>query len=195
MELHIHARNLELDDRIRTYVTRKVNRIGRHLPSITTATVELALERTRFRESRAVAQVTLDVKGTILRGEERGSNVMAALDSVVDVMDQRVERYKGKVYKSKQAKKLVRKVSRSTLQRSAVSEEEQSDEDQVAGDMSKVVRVKRFPVKPMTVDEAASQMELLGHSFYLFLNSETEQYSVLYLRRDGDYGLILPEPL
>ena len=88
-----------MDDRISDYVTRKVNRIGRHLSSVTTATVELALERTRTQESRAVAQVALDVKGTILRGEERGPNVMAAMDSVVDVMDNRVERYKGKRYK------------------------------------------------------------------------------------------------
>ena len=78
---------------------------------------------------------------------------------------------------------------------STLDPEDQADDYQLAGDMAKVVRVKRFPVKPMTVDEAASHMELLGHSFFLFLNSETEQYSVLYLRRDSDYGLIVPEPL
>ena len=74
MELHIHGKNLELDETTRDYVTRKVNRLGRHLPSITTATIELARENTRAREERFVAQATLDIDGTALRGEERGAN-------------------------------------------------------------------------------------------------------------------------
>ena len=195
MELRLRAKNLELDDKARSFVDRKVNRIGRHLPSITTATVELSLESTKSQNTRAVAQITLDINGTILRGEERDANVMAALNAVVDVMDHRVQRYKGRVYKSLQAKKTGKNVSIRTPEPVVAPEDDDSEETQIAGGMGRLVRVKSFPIKPMTVDEAAFNMELLGHSFFLFFNSETNQHSVLYLRRDGDYGLILPEPL
>ena len=195
MELYLRAKNLELDDRARAFVDRKVNRTGRHLPNITTATVELSLESTRSQDARAVAQITLDINGAILRGEERGANVMAALNAVVDVMDQRVQRYKGRVYKSLQTRKTGKNASIRTPEPVATPEDDDSEETRIAGGDGRLVRVKSFPIKPMTVDEAAFNMELLGHSFFLFFNSETNQHSVLYLRRDGDYGLILPEPL
>ena len=195
MELQIYGRNLELNERTRDYITRKVNRLGRHLPSITTATVELARENARAQDHRVVAQVTLDIGGTTLRSEERGANAMAAVDSVIDVMDLRVERYKGRLYKGERAKKAGKNVSIRTLEVPPVSLEEGPADDDVVEADGKVVRVKRFPIKPMMVDEAAFQMELLGHDFFLFLDSETGQYSLLYKRHDGDYGLILPEPL
>ena len=132
----------------------------------------------------------------MLRGEERGANAVAAVDSVIDVMDRRIERYKGKVYKSKQVKKSGGAVSIRTLEVPSVPPEDGSaPEEVIQSSHAGLVRVKRFPIKPMTVDDAAFQMELLGHDFFLFLNSETEDHNVLYRRHDGDYGLIQPEPL
>ena len=192
MELQIVGRNLKLSDQIRSDISRKFNRLSRHLPNITSAKVELVEGNAKAQDQRIVAQATLDIDGTVLRGEERGASATAAVDSVIQVMDRRIERYKGKVYRSKKTGKVV---SLSSVEAAdAVVEEEPADEELEAVD-GKVVRMKRFPIKPMTLNEAAFQMELLGHNFFLFLNSETDQYSLLYSRRDGDYGLIQPEPL
>ena len=195
MELKIIGRDMELDEQTREHIARKLNRLSRHLPGITTAIVELARGNTRSQSHKAVAQVTLDIKGTVLRGEERAANAIAAVDSVTSVLDRRVERYKGKAYSSKQAKRAGKNVSIRTLAANVPSHLEGSDDDEIEEIQGKSVRLKRFPIKPMTLSEAAFQMELLGHDFFLFLNSETDQYSVLYERHDGDYGLIQPEPL
>ena len=148
-----------------------------------------------MQDQRVVAQITLDINGTVLRGEEQGSNAMTAVDSVIAVMARRVERYKGRVYKSEQPKKSGRNVSIRAAEGPATRNEDDALEEETVGATGKVVRAKRFPAKPMTLDEAAFQMELLGHDFFMFLDSETDQYSLLYKRHDGDYGLIQPEPL
>lgn len=194
MDLRIYARNLELNDPTRDYISRKFDRLQRHLAGITTATVELSRESTRAQDQRVVAQLTLDIDGSMLRAEERGANARAAVDSAISIMDRRVERFKGRVYRSEQVKKAGRNASPRTLHAES-SLEEASPEEEAIEAAGKVVRVKRFPIKPMTVDEAAFQMDLLGHSFFMFLNGETQQHNVLYVRRDGDYGLIEPEPL
>ena len=195
MELQIRGRNLELNDSTRDYITRKINRLSRHLQGITTVMVELARENTKAKDQSVVGQVTLDIDGTVLRGEELGANAKAAVDSVINVMDRRVERYKGKVYKSKQVRKVGKNVSIRTSEVPAIPPGEGAADDEIVEAGGKVVRVKRFPIKPTTVEEAAFQMELLGHDFFLFLDGETEQYNLLYKRRDDDYGLIQPEPL
>ena len=195
MELHIHGKNLELDERTRDSVTRKVNRLSRHLPSITTATIELARENTRARDQRFVAQATLNIDGTVLRGEERGATALAAVDSVIHVVDRRIQRYKGKLYKSEQTRKAGKNVSIRDAEVSPVPPPEGTTDDEIHEALGRVVRLKRFPIKPITLDEAALEMELLGHDFFLFLDSQTEAYNLLYRRRDGDYGLIQPEPL
>ena len=120
---------------------------------------------------------------------------MAAVDSVIDVMDRRLERYKSKAYRSEQAKKAGKNVSIRMLEAPDVPPVQNTDDDEVVEAEGRVVRIKRFPIKPMTVDEAAFQMELLVHDFFMFLNSEADQHNLLYKRRDGDYGLIQPEPL
>lgn len=192
MDLKIQSRNLELNEAVREHITKKVDRLSRHLPGITSAVVELARGSSRDQTGKVVAQVTLDIDGSVLRGEERGANAMAAVDSAIDVMDRRVERYKGKVYRSMQPKKSGRGDSIRIADAPPPTTEE---EDQVVFEDGSVVKVKRFPIKPMAVDEAAFQMELLGHSFFLFVNGDTEQHNVIYRRNDGDYGLIEPEPL
>ena len=139
-----------------------------------------------------MAQITLDVKGDVLRAEERGANAMAAVDSVIDVMDRRVERYKSKVYRSEQARRAARRDATKAGDLDLSDEEPSGD---VAIEEEKVVRVKRFPIKPMAVDEAVFQMELLGHDFFLFLDSESNGPQLLYRRKDSQYGLIQPEPM
>ena len=193
MELQIRAKNLELTQVIRDYITRKMKRINRHLPVATGVAVELTSEHTRPRDQRVVAQITLDIDGVVLRGEERGLNVMAVVDSAIDVMARRISRYKGKSYRSQQAKRVARRGPSRLLQPPGLSDAYAPSEAEGAEGPERVVRVKQFPVKPMAVDEAMFQMELLGHDFFLFLNTDAGTYNVLYRRHDGAYGLLQPE--
>jgi len=182
MELQIFSKNMELTPAIQNYVQKKVGRLARYLPSITEAKIEIHEENTRSPQSRFVAQATLSSKGILLRGEERGERVRVAVDAVAEVLERQIERYKGKRYEKGRGVSLARQaVSEGTFV-PAVSE-----------GLPKVVRVKRFAVKPMSVAEAAEQMELLGHSFFLFVNADNDVLSLLYRRKDGNYGLIEPE--
>jgi putative sigma-54 modulation protein len=179
LELRITGQNLEVGAETRSYVERKLVKFDRQLPRITGCDVELTREKARSPGQRYVAQVTLDVKGTLLRAEERAADLRQAVDGVVDVLARQIERYKGKRYQKNRGNSFARGTS--------------SGETESASEAGNVVRVKRFPVHPMTVDDAIEQMELLGHSFFLFLNSETDGISLLYRRRDGNYSVIEPE--
>ncbi len=195
MELQIQGKNLELDGHTRDYIARKLNRLGRHLPDITMATVELERGNSKSQDRRVAVQVTLDIDGTMLRGEQRAPNAMAAVDSVIDVMDRRLERYKSKAYRSEQAKKAGKDASIRPPEVPDAPPVQSTDDEDIVEAEGRVVRIKRFPIKPMTVDEAAFQMELLGHDFFMFLNGETDRHNLSYKRHDGDYGLIQPEPI
>jgi putative sigma-54 modulation protein len=176
MEVSISARNLEITPRLREYVESKVSKLDRYLPYIDDARVDLRVENTRSAEDRQVAQLTVRARGTILRAEERSGDMFASIDAVLDKTYRQIARYKGKQHDRWHG----------------VGEEPPVDEsvEEAAGE---IVRVKRFEVRPMSPAEAIEQMELLGHVFFLFLNSEEEAVSVVYKRRDGDYGLLVPE--
>ncbi len=183
MELVIKAKNMEVEKAAQEYIRGKLNKLERHLPDITEVKVELVQEMTKSAENRFVAQVTINSHGTLLRGEERASTVYAAIDIVVDVLNRQIERFKDKLYRSR------RRIS--PFRRELAAEELQ--EEMVEESQSKIVKVKRFPVKPMTPEEAVDQMELLSHDFFIFFNPESNRFAVLYRRGDGNYGLIEPE--
>ncbi len=174
MELVIKGKNMDITEVIRDYIEQRLGKLGNHLTSITTVGVELTEEKTRSLHNRYVVQVTVDRKGTLLRAEQRAADVYTAIDSVAAVIARQIERYKGRLYGRKKP---------SSLREGLVP----------GGEPSKVVRTKRFPIKPMSVDEAIDQMELLGHDFFLFYNQDAAQFNVLYRRKDGNYGLIEPE--
>ena len=179
MELQITGQNIELSPAVRRHIERKLGRLNRHLPNIITSKVEIVDEKTKSPEQRYVVQMTLDSNNTLLRGEERGKNLFTAIDKVAAIMARQIEHHKGKLYE---------KGKGNSLARSKFNEEEEPTESP-----GKVVRVKRFAVKPMPVAEAIGQMELLRHDFFLFFNANTEEINLLYRRRDGNYGLIEPE--
>lgn len=183
MELVIKAKNMEVEKAAQEYIRSKLNKLERHLPDIAEVKVELVQEMTKSAENRFVAQVTINSHGTLLRGEERASTVYAAIDIVVDVLNRQIERFKDKLYRSR------RRIS--PFRRELAAEELQ--EERVEESESKIVKVKRFPVKPMTPEEAVDQMELLSHDFFIFFNPESNRFAVLYRRGDGNYGLIEPE--
>jgi len=179
MELQIAAQNMELSPAVRRYVERKLVRLNRHLPNITASKVEITEEKTKSSQQRYIVQMSLDSSGILLRGEERGGDLFTAIDKVIEIMDRQIEHRKGKLYEKGRGSSLARN--------------EFSEEVKVMGTPKKVVKVKRFAIKPMPVAEAVEQMELLGHDFFLFLNADTGEVNLLYRRKDGNYGQIEPE--
>jgi putative sigma-54 modulation protein len=184
MDLLIKGKNMEVGDNAEEYIRGKIGKLERHLPDLEEVKVELTQEMTKAVENRYVVQVTVNTHGTLLRAEERASNVTAAVDTVVDVLSRQIERFKGKLYRSKR---------RTLSKEQIVAELAPPETEAQAEEGSSIVKVKRFPVKPMSPEEAVEHMELLSHDFFIFFNAENDQFSVLYRRGDGDYGLIEPE--
>lgn len=176
MQLIIQGKNIEVTDRLREYVEKKVGKLDRYLPTITEARMELSVEGTKSAKDRQVAQLTVRSKGTLLRAEERTADMFASIDAIVDKMYRQIVRYKGKRYGRGRGPGEVPPV-------------EEFEEEP----LRRIVRTKRFQVAPMDEEEAIEQMELLGHDFFVFFNVNTDGINVIYRRKDGDYGLLEPE--
>jgi len=180
MRLQVIAKNnVEVSEAMRTYAEKKIGKLNRYLPSIVEGKVEISQENAKLPEQRFIVQVTLNSKGVLIRAQEKSKDMRTAIDKVVNVLSKRIERYKGRLYDRKKGVSLAR-------QGAPVEEEEMEA-------ARRVVKTKRFLVKPMSIDEAISQMELLGHDFFLFVDADTEKVNLLYRRKDGNYGLIEPE--
>ena len=178
MQVIVQGKGLQVTDRLREHVETKVGKLDRYLSTITEARMELESENTRSQEDSQIAQLTVRSKGIMLRSEERSGDIFTSVDMVMDKMKRQIDRYKSKRrdrYRAAQTDLLP-----------DLEEEEDESEGQI-------VRVKSFRVTPMDPDEAIEQMELLGHSFFVFYNADVGQVNVVYRRRDGDYGLIQPE--
>lgn len=185
MEMQITGKNLDLSTSSRNYIKRKLQKVNRHLTKIEAFEVVASEEKTRAPEQRYIMQVTVQNRGTILRGEERGPDLQTAIDKVAEVMNRQVEHYKGKLpYSHRRGTPSIRT---STTEVTAAAVEEPVEES------PRIVKTKSFVVKPMAVEEAVDQMILLGHDFFLFINPEKNKMNLLYKRKDGDYGLIEPE--
>jgi putative sigma-54 modulation protein len=180
MDILINTKNLKIDDDIRDYAQKKLGRLEKYLSSISAVKLELAEEKSKSRTHSYSAQVTLNVNGFLIRGEQRGDDIHAAIDSVSDVMERLVTKYKGRYEVGKGgAPESIRKPSSDV--------ERQADEEKAG-----IVKLKRFDVKPMTVEQAVDQMEFLGHDFFIFVHDSDNSINVLYRRKDGKYGLIQP---
>ncbi len=180
MKLQIIAKNsVELSETTKAYIEKKVGKLGRYLPTLDEGKVEISREGTKLPEQRFTVQVTLDSRGVLIRAQEKSKDMRTAINKVVDVLSKRIERYKGKLYDKNRGISFTR-------QGAAIEAEEIEAP-------KRVVKSKRFLVKPMLVDEAINQMELLGHDFFLFIDADTDRLNLLYRRGDGDYGLIEPE--
>jgi len=195
MELTFRSRHVTVTDSLREYTSRKLSRLGRYLPLVDEAVVELKQEGGENAQ-RYVVQLTVNCNGTYLRAEERGSRLLPAIDAAADVLSHQARRYKEKVYHSDKHVKargaaLVGKVA----EPEEVEEVEEEEDQEIEIVLGRVVRVKRFAVKPMSEEEAIEQMELLHHDFFLFFDADADTYALLYRRRDGDYGMIIPEAL
>ena len=196
MEMQILSRNMKLSGHSEEYIQKKVARLERHLREQVEARLELRRTARRSETDRFVAQMTINASGATLRGQETGLTLFAAVDAVTDVMDKQIRRYKGRAYRTSQARRSARSQAMredvgALLEEIAAADEE--DQEESLEEIGTVVRVKRFAMKPMTVEDAIMEMELLDHDFFLFHNAETDQHSVVYRRTDGDYGVIEPD--
>ena len=181
-ELVITARNMEVTDRIREYINKKVSKLDRHLGDIDEIKVDLAFVKSvRSTTDRNVAQITSRGKGFILRSEERSEEIFAAFDVALEKMQRQIERYKGKRQKSRIDKS------------SSLKYMNPMDELENSGDSPVIARKKEFELIPMSEEESLEQMKLLAHeNFFIFFNIDRNAINVLYKRRDGTYGIIEP---
>lgn len=177
LDVRLHARNTELDDDFRGAAIDKVTHAGRVFDHAGVVDVEVAEEQNpRRTEDRFRVELTTGVTGRLIRVVSAAPTPEAALDEAVDRFTRQLRRLKEKLIDSHR-------------RASAPQPEIQSQEAEAEAE---VVRTKQFVMKPLSVEEASLQMDLLGHEFFFFLNSATDKQSVLYRRRDGRLGLIEP---
>ena len=186
MKTNLTARNLDLTDRLRSDIERKLRRLDRITHPDAEAEVELIGNASRATDAANVAEVTLLNDGAVLRSSSAGATPIAALDVVLDKLERQVVRVKERPrsVRERHADEVADVLSREA----AKSVDEGTDEP--AG--PSVVKIKRFDMLPMFEEDAIAQMEELGHAFFVFLSAETGEIAVLYRRRDGNYGLIEP---
>lgn len=186
-KLQVFTRNMEMNDRLEDYISKKGGKLEKFLGNIDETRVELTYEKTaRSAIDRNVAQITVRGKGYILRTEERAEDIFAAFDKALDKMQRQIDRFKGKRYRGRgdgrSAAEVVEPVHEATT-------EELAEEE-----TPKIVRRKKFILIPMTEMEAVEQMRLIGHdNFFVFFNVESNAVNVMYRRRDDSYGLIETE--
>ncbi len=174
MQLSVKGRNLEITPALRAYAEEKLSRLTRYLEHIVTMHVGLSVAK-----HRQIAEVTLHVRDLTIRAEVESDDLYSSIDLVAEKLERQILRYKDRIMAH-----ATRGGNRGGSASGAAA---------VAEDEPRVVKTKRFAVKPAAVDEAILQMDLLGHNFYVFRNAATEEVNVLYRRRDGHYGLIEPE--
>jgi putative sigma-54 modulation protein len=189
VKTNLTARNLELNDRLRTEIERKLSRLDRKLHPMSEAYVELIAHASHASESAHVAEVTLVSNGHVMRSTSSGATPMAAFDGVLDKLERQIVRTKerpGSVRKrhSDEIESVLHREALGTIEPEAYNLPEDG--------RPSVVKTKRFDMLPMFEEDAITQMEELGHAFFVFLNAETDAVAVLYRRRNGTYGLIEP---
>ena len=182
MNINIRGENLEVTAALRDYVDKKLGRLERYFDTPLTNDVQVTLSVNKDKHN---VEVTIPMPGVLLRAEEKNQDMYASIDLVIDKLERQIRKHKTKVNR-----KFVRDGSLRNLfsedSGSAVSTYHE-EEDEL-----EVVRTKRFTMKPMDVEEAILQMNLIGHSFFVFANMDTNQINVVYRRDDGRYGLIEP---
>ena len=174
MRISINGKNIEVSEYLRDLALKKMAKLERYFPADTPAQVTMAVEKNRH-----IVEVTIPYGGGIIRGEEVTGDMYASIDNVIAKLERQIIRHRTKLEKNLKAEAFNEPVP------------EYVEEDEEEG--PRIVRNKRFSIKPMSIDEAVLQMDLLGHSFFVFTNSETEDINVLYTRKDGNLGLIEPE--
>ena len=174
MKFIISGKNLAVTEGIKTAVEDKLGKLERYFTPDTEVIVTLSIEKERQK-----IEVTIPVKGNIIRSEQVSNDMYVSIDLVEEVIERQLCKYKNKIVDRKQ--------SAGNFQQAYLDKEYEEEEE------VKIIRTKRFDIKPMYPEDACVQMELLGHNFFVFCNAETDQVNVVYKRKGNTYGLIEPE--
>jgi len=180
LQVQVVGRNLEITEALRQYVEKKLSRFDRYFYRPLQAQVRLRVEK-----GRHICEVTIPLDGLILRGEESSEDLYASIDQVLDKLERQIHKHKTRINRKNRRENRLREAAAAPVIREEV---EPSPEERW-----EVVREKTFPAKPMDVEEAILQMNLLGHDFFVFRDADTNEVHVVYRRKEGGYGLIRPE--
>jgi putative sigma-54 modulation protein len=192
MKLTIRSHHTTVFDDFAAHTEQRLLRLERYLPRVDDVVVEVEHEETRSAAHRYAVQVTVHAAGSILRAEERGADPRLALDAAADVLSRQARRHKKRLHDRNQHLDRTKEAAADLTNGAAAVVEPNGDEEIEEYLLGKVVRVKHFEAKPMSQEEALAQMDLIGHDFFLFLDAASDEYALLYKRKDGDYGLLAP---
>ena len=194
MELRITANNTTLTDAIRKYAEKRLSILDRRFRDPVPVSLLIRKEQTRKEDERYIAEVTIRMKRGVIRGEMRGDTPYTAIDNVSDTVIRQISRYKYR-YTRKTRRDSEGGLGQAIAEQLAqtATGDELDDNDIQTLEHGQLVRTKRHVMLPESVEDAAAQMELLGHNFYVFRNRESGEINVVYQRHDEDYGLIVPE--
>jgi putative sigma-54 modulation protein len=195
MLVTVTGRNIELTPALKEYLTEKLQRAQKHFDHKLDCTALLSVAKNPSIAKSQKAEITIKVNGNVIRGEEATENMYASIDLVADKIERQLRKYKTRHYtKTGKIKDYTddeaAEVSDDDLEPIDFAVSKESENNDIR---PKIVRSKRFPLKPMMADEACKHMDLLGHDFFMFINSESNHVNTVYHRRDGNYGLIEPE--
>ena len=175
MRISISGKNLEVSDYMRETAEKKLNKLSKFFPQDADAQVSLAVEKNRH-----IVEVTVPYEGRIVRAEETSGDMYASLDNVVNKLEKQVQRFRTRQDRRRKSGEVIADYA-------PVAEEEKE------AFTPRIVRTKKFDIKPMYPEDACIQMELLGHDFFVFVNAETDEVNVVYKRKGNTYGIIEPE--
>lgn len=175
MKFIISGRNIDITDGLRTAVEDKLGKLERYFTAGYRIIVTLSVEKERQK-----IEVTIPVKGNIIRSEQVSNDMYVSIDLVEEIIERQLRKYKTKIINKKQ--------NVETFQPEFIEKDYEDDTNEI-----KIIRTKKFGFKPMYPENACVQMELLGHNFFVFLNAETEEVNVVYKRKGNTYGLIEPD--
>lgn len=174
MNITISGKNLEVTDGLRSAISDKLSKLERYFTPETEVIVTLSVEKERQK-----IEVTIPVKGNIIRSEQVSNDMYVSIDLVEEVIERQLRKYKNKIVDKQQ--------SGGNFQKAYMENDYMENED------IQIIRTKKFDIKPMYPEDACVQMELLGHNFFVFCNAETDEVNVVYKRKGNTYGLIEPE--
>ena len=175
MKIKITGKGMNVSDYLRGVVLKKAEKLERYFKPGTEMSVMLTMEKNRH-----IAEVTVPIDGILLRTEEATGDMYSSIDTVLKKLERKIRKHRTK---------LERRLHEDAFKQETAVYEHVDEDEQIP----QLVRSKKFSMKPMDVEEAMMQMELIGHSFFVFKNAETNDVNVLYLRNDGNYGLIEPD--
>jgi putative sigma-54 modulation protein len=183
MRLQVKGRHIDVTDSLFSYAERKLGKLSRHLSDESRLELELIVEHNPSISENQIAEATIWTKGPVLRARETSTDMYASIDLVADKLERQVKRYR-----DRRTRKTAQHVATHHLpEPEPVATLPEEDE-------AVIVKTKQFNMTPMNEEEAALQLELIGHDFYVFVNAESGLVNVIYKRRDGNYGVIEPSP-